>query len=73
MCYAFAENHSFMKKVQKIFHSKNIQNFWEGERTLYRGPQHFMGGLGNPLETMPQKLQNLKKKIRKSLPSNALA
>ena len=29
----------------------DIQNFWEGGRTLYGGTYHFMGRLNNPLET----------------------
>ena len=42
----------FMLHVSAAFKGGDIQNFWEGGRTLYGGTQHFMGGLDNSLETI---------------------
>ena len=41
-----------MLQASAAFKGRDIQNFWEGGRTLNRGTLHFMGRLDNPLETM---------------------
>ena len=50
--YDYQINLENTANLTAVFEAGDIQNFWEWGRNLYRGTQHFMVGLNNPLETI---------------------